>query len=270
MSDESMLPPAEKVDTGAETSEEVQATEPTAEASAWQWNDDLPGSGDAPEWLKADKYGSVAEQAKAYTELEKRFGSFTGAPEEYEVPDADQFAKDIDLPEGLDFNLDKEDPLLQSFSEQAREMGINQEGFNKLVGLYIQQQVNDYAENMTTADEQKKLLGDNADERLGNIARWGKANMDEEMYNHLASSLTTAASVEAVEYLIGKTRNSSLPNPAQVSPAPAVSKADYESELAKRGPNGEWLMETDPAHRQKVERMGKQLFGTEPLRQVMG
>ena len=35
-----------------------------------------------PEWYKADKYKSVAEQAKAYTELEKKFGGFTGAPKD--------------------------------------------------------------------------------------------------------------------------------------------------------------------------------------------
>ena len=152
----------------------------------------------------------------------------------------------------------------------AKEMGINQEGFNKLVGLYIQQQANDFAATMTTAAEEKKMLGDNADARLQNISKWASGNMDEDMFGKLSAALTTAGAVEVVEYLIGKTRNSSLPNPAQITPAPAVSKADYEAEMAKRGPNGEWLYETDPAHRAKVQRMGTQLFGKEPARQVMG
>ena len=263
MSEESMLSPEETPDTGN--------PEPNSEQGQWLWGSDVPGTGEAPEWLKADKYGSVADQAKAYTDLEKKFGSFTGAPEEYEVPDAEHFAKDIDLPEGVEFNLDKDDPLLQSFSAKAKEMGISQDGFNNLVGLYIQQQANDYAEHMTSAADQKAALGENADQRLGNISKWAQANMDKDMYGKLYNSLTTSEAVEAVEFLIGKARNSTLPNPGDITPRPAVSKQEYDQEMGKKDPNtGELLYITDPAHRAKVERMGQQLFGTEPNRQVMG
>ena len=41
--------------------------------------DGVKGTGDIPEWYKADKYKSVAEQAKAYPELLSKFGGFTGA-----------------------------------------------------------------------------------------------------------------------------------------------------------------------------------------------
>lgn len=263
MSDESLLTPSDTGDTG-------DNPQPAPAENSWLWGEEVPGTGAAPEWFNSAKYKSVAEQAKAYPELEKRFGSFTGAPESYEVPEASVFAENIDLPEGVDFNLDKDDPLLQSFSAAAKDMGINQDGFNKLVGLYIQQQVNDYAATMTTAADQKKMLGDNADERLNNIARWGAANMDEDMFGKLTESLTTAAAVEAVEYLIGKTRNSSLPNPADVTPRPAVTKADYDEAMAAKGENGELLFFTDPVYRAKVEKMGKQVFGTQPTRQIMG
>lgn len=237
---------------------------------AWFWGDEVPGTGDAPEWLKSDKYQTVADQAKAYPELEKKFGSFVGAPEEYEIPGADTFAKDIDLPEGVDFNLNKDDPLLQAFVPVAKEMGINQEGFNRLVGLYIKQQAADYAADFENAAEQKALLGDSADERIANIDRWAKANMDDDLYGKLAESLTTAASVEAIEYLIGKTRNSSLPNPGDVTPRPAVSKADYDEMMGQKNEKGELKFFVDPVHRKKCEELGKQVFGTAPQREVIG
>jgi len=262
-----MLPPAD-TDTGG--SEGESATTSNEPESSWLWGEDVPGTGDAPEWFNSAKYKSIADQAKAYPELEKKFGSFTGAPDEYEVPEADVFAKDIDLPEGVDFNLDKDDPLLKNFSEKAKEMGINQEGFNALVGLYIQQQAADYAATMTNVADQKAQLGENADERLSNINRWARANMDDEMYGRLSESLTTAAAVEAVEFLIGKARNSSLPNPADVTPRPATTKADYDEAMAKKGPDGQLLYMTDPNYRAKVRRMGEQVFGTEPYRQVLG
>jgi len=65
------------------TSEESTATESTEVQSTFSWSEGVNGEGEAPEYFKADKYKSVADQAKAYTELEKRFGGFTGAPEAY-------------------------------------------------------------------------------------------------------------------------------------------------------------------------------------------
>ena len=60
----------------------VDAAEPTLGEGEFFLSEGIKGVGDLPEWYKADKYKSVAEQAKAYTELEKKFGGFTGAPKD--------------------------------------------------------------------------------------------------------------------------------------------------------------------------------------------
>lgn len=261
MSEESLLESEEKT-------EETQ--EPEGGEPSWFWNEDQPGSGDTPEWLKADKYKTVADQAKAYTDLEKKLGAFTGAPEEYETPKAEDFASSIELPEGVDFNIDPEDPLLQTFIPMAKEMGVSQEGFNKLVGMYIQQQANDYASTMTSMAEEKERLGANAEERLGNIDRWAKANMDDELYQKLANSLTTAEAVEAVEHLIGKARNSKLPNPAEITPRPGVTKQEVDELMAAKDDKGKLRYVTDPIYRKSVEAKMKSLWGTEPHREIRG
>lgn len=266
MGDESLIPNQDAVVTPTEAG---NGTEGGQEA-VWQWNDELKGSGEAPVWFKGEKYKSVADQAAAYGELEKKFGAFTGAPDEYEVPSSEVFAKDIDLPEGVDFNLDADDPLLKSFSKASKEMGINQDGFNRLVGLYIQQQANDYAATMTNAAEEKARLGANADERLDNIGKWGAANMDKDLFGKFQNMLTSADAVEVVEHLVGKTRNSSLPNPAEVSAAPAFTKQDYDNAMGEKDEKGNLKYLTDPSHRAKVERIGKALFGGQPHRQIMG
>ncbi|MBT8411175.1 MAG: hypothetical protein KJP02_05190, partial [Octadecabacter sp.] len=59
---------------------------------------------------------------KSYGEFEKKFhesGKFIGAPEggEYE----------ISLPEGIEAELNTEDPVLQWFQGQAAEMGLSQD-----------------------------------------------------------------------------------------------------------------------------------------------
>ena len=71
MSEESMLPPAD-TDTGG--SEGESATTNNEPESSWLWGENVPGTGDAPEWFNSAKYKSIADQAKAYPELEKKFG----------------------------------------------------------------------------------------------------------------------------------------------------------------------------------------------------
>ena len=60
----------------------VDAAEPTLGEGEYFLSEGIKVVGDLPEWYKADKYKSIAEQAKAYTELEKKIGGFTGAPKE--------------------------------------------------------------------------------------------------------------------------------------------------------------------------------------------
>ena len=60
----------------------LDVSSPTLSEGEYFLTEGIKGSGETPEWFKADKYKSIADQAKAYTELEKRFGGFKGAPKE--------------------------------------------------------------------------------------------------------------------------------------------------------------------------------------------
>ena len=60
----------------------VDAANPQLGEGEYFLTEGIKGTGDTPEWFKADKYKSIADQAKAYTELEKRFGGFKGAPKD--------------------------------------------------------------------------------------------------------------------------------------------------------------------------------------------
>ena len=66
----------------------VDAANPQLGEGEYFLTEGIKGTGDTPEWFKADKYKSIADQAKAYTELEKRFGGFKGAPKDgYQAPE---------------------------------------------------------------------------------------------------------------------------------------------------------------------------------------
>jgi hypothetical protein len=89
----------------------LDASTPELNEGEYFLSDGIKGTGDTPEWYKGDKYKSVAEQAKAYTELEKKFGGFTGAPKD-----------GYSGPEGIE----SDDALLQELTEFAEKTGMSQ------------------------------------------------------------------------------------------------------------------------------------------------
>lgn len=80
---------------------------------------------ESPEWFMKDKFKSIDDQAKSYKELTTKMGKFWGAPSE---------GYKVDGMEGLDAG----DPLIAGLSPALKEMGISQEGFQNLVGKYME------------------------------------------------------------------------------------------------------------------------------------
>jgi hypothetical protein len=169
-----------------------------AETPTWFYADGTPGKGEKPDWFKADKYQTVDQQAKAYAELEKRFGAFKGAPKDgkYAPPPA---------PEGLEGEFVVDHPVMGEFSQWAAANQLSQDGYNQVLGLLAKYE----AARVPDPAEVKARLGDNADERISAAAQWAKANLDADTYKVLqqATSGDNAAEVfKVVEALIAKNR----------------------------------------------------------------
>lgn len=268
MSEETLLPT--DVDTSQDQAAPPQAKTEESQSYAWFWENERQGEGEPPEWFKADKYKSVADQAKAYTEAEKRLGAFKGAPEEYDL----KLPEGFELPEGVEVELDKEDPLLQEFLPWAKEHNLSQEAFQDIVGMYVKNQAEELQSTQSAeaaAAEQKELLGANADKRLSDLAKWGKQNLDADMFDKFASALTTAASVEAFEFVVAKTRNAPLPDPTNINPNLSASKQQELQELrAAKDESGKLKWFTDPIHRNKIEALQAEIYGHAPHREIKG
>ena len=201
------------------------------------------------------------EQAKAYGELQKKFGSFTGAPEDYELGLSEEIGEKFNTEELAD------DPIYNDFQEIAKEMGINNDGFNKLAELYIKGQLADIEAADQVREQEMKALGNNADRRLGNIQDWAKANLDADGQEGLAAALTTAGAVQAVEKLIAKTRNA--PQVQETPAAPVVDHGKLREMMTARDEYGNPKM-NDPAYKAKVNKLYDQLFGAEPHSVTIG
>jgi len=195
---------------------------------------------------------SAIEQAKAYGELQSKFGSFTGAPEEYEMALSEGLAEHVNLEDY------KDDPLMNDYKELAKEMGINNEGFNKFVEMHFKQQIADSEAMDTVRAEEMKALGPDAERRLENVSDWAKFNLDAAQGDALSSMLTSASAVGAIEALIAKTRN--VQQTAQQPSAPAITHEQIQEMMFAKDQYGNPKM-NQPEYRAEVDKMYEQRFG---------
>jgi len=197
----------------AEAAEDTTTTDEvidTSTADGWKYADEINGEGDRPDWFK-DKYNSVSDQAKAYSELEKKFGGFTGAPEEdYELV----------LPEDVEGEFDMEDPRLSWFTQVAKESNMSQDTFTQMLHGWVQHEV----EGVNgSREEEIQALGSNAQARLKDLGDWGGANLSPEEFEGFKMLASSAAGVQTLEALIAKTQKNGVANMAAVA-TPGITK----------------------------------------------
>lgn len=222
----------------------------SAEDAPYYLMEGIAGTGDTPEWFLGEKYKSVAEQAKAYTELNKKFGSFTGAPKDgYTLPDG----------------FDKDDALAQEVIKFGQESNLNQEGFDKLIGLAaaqagVTQEVN--------REQELKKLGDNAGQRIKQLEVFLHDKMGDQ-YDEVKNLITDANGVLLAESIMKAMQPAKLPiDGVEVPGKPTWS--DIEAELFRKDENGNLLMSVNMDHRNKVERMKREYGGDKQNMRTIG
>ena len=229
----------------------LDSASPTLGEGEYFLTEGIKGTGEVPEWYKAEKYKSVADQAKAYTELEKRFGGFTGAPKD-----------GYQLPEGVEDG----DELLAELKTFASETNMSQDAFNRAWDLLQAQ--SEAVESVSVEMEMQKL-GDNATNRIKHVEQFMKNNLDPDTYERLRYAVNSAESVELVEALIKSTAPAKLPIDGVVEPGGITWEA-IEAEMFKKDQNGNLLRSVDRNHEAKIQRMMKEYGGDRPYVQTFG
>lgn len=242
-----------------------------AVADAVAANSGKPAEGEKDYSFVLDKYKtdgrsieeSIAEQAKGYNEIRQKMGAQTGAPEEYELKLSEELSEKINID---DF---KDDPLLQDFREKAKELNINNDSFNELVGLYFNQQVADDGAMELHREEQKQILGSRADQRIKNIEDYAGFNFDAETQKKISDSLTSADAVMAFEAIIGKTRNApQLQDEDAAGGGGGPTHAELQLMMVAKDEHGQPKM-NDKAYRKMVDDHYDRMFGAEPHQQIV-
>lgn len=199
---------------------------------------------------------------KSYSELEKKFSSFTGAPDEYVAALSDDIKE-----QGVE--LIDDDPMIEQAKTFAKEAGMNQDGFSKMLNLYAMSKIAETkaAQEAMTADIAS--LGDNADRRLNNLTQWATANLSTDLQEGFKDLAVSADAVQALEQIISMTRNASV-QVANASPSPSVTAEEVAKLQFAKDDHGNRLIQVNPDHKAKYEKMRDLLHGTEPHRQIVG
>lgn len=229
----------------------LDASTPELGEGEYFLSDGIKGTGDMPEWYKGDKYKSVAEQAKAYTELEKKFGGFTGAPKDgYQGPEG----------------IEADDALLQELTEFATKTNMSQEAFGEAWELLSAQ-----SEAVEAVNQEQELaqLGSNASERIKNVEGFLRNNLDADTYDQVRDLVTDAKSIQLIEYMVKATAPAKLPIDGGEHPA-GLTWSDIEAEMFKTTDDGQLLRSIDMNHERKIQKMMKEFGGDKPNIRTFG
>lgn len=204
---------------------------PVVTQNDWYYAENVKGEGEKPEWLK-DKYKTAADQAKAYSELEKRLGAFTGAPDKY----------DLTLPDYPEVQFRDEDPMLKDFLESAKKNGVSQEYVSEILGTYAKA----LTANIPDAEAEIQKLGANGKEQVQLLAQWGSANLSPDEYGIFKGLITTASAVRLFEKL------KMLSTQSEVAPPAGQPPRETEQEVLKLVNDPQY--DTNPEFRADVRR----------------
>lgn len=211
----------------------------------------VKGSGDMPEWYNAEKYKSVAEQAKAQRELEKRLGGFTGAPKDgYQAPEG----------------VDAEDELFQQLQQFGEKTNMSQDALAEAWQLLSAQ---DSVAQEVSQEAELAKLGDNASQRISQADTVLRNNLSAEDYEKAKNLVTTAESVELIETMVRAMQPAKLPIDGNIQPG-GITWADIEKQMYMKDESGNLLRSVDRNHEAKIQRMMKDFGGDKPYSQTFG
>lgn len=233
-----------------------------ASSTAWQYALGVPGSGDAPEWFKGGKYQTVEEQAKAYPELEKRFGTFTGSPDEFSVNLSQELTES-----GMEINND--DPLMVDALAFAKESNMNQEGFDKMMNLYGMAKMAESKAQEENLASELASLGDRGQARVDNLSAWANANLPPDLVEGFSDMAVSAKAIQAMERIVAMSRNAPM-NPAEVKTASGVSAEEVKAMQFEEDDHGNRKIQTDPAFKAKFKKLSSEVWGSEEHRITVG
>jgi len=232
------------METNSPTTEETTTNETTnQETTNTEVTNDVTTEGTETEGkMYANKFKTVEDLEKSYTELQstfsKKLGAFEGSPEEYTIPE--------DL---------ANDPLYAGLAEWGKENQLSDEGLKGLHEGFVK--ANAEAEDFRIKAELQSL-GKDSEQRLNTLSSYLDKAIGPEKANKLAESVTTAAGIEALEELMNKSQ--ALGNPVDTDAVGTSTEDTVNKMRFATNEQGQRLISIDPTYRDKVLKAEEELL----------
>jgi hypothetical protein len=202
------------------------------------------------------------EQAKAYSELEKRLGGFTGAPEQY----------DIKLPDELvdaGFEFDMEDPLMKGAFKLGKRQNMSNDALNEVMTLYAKTKMAEDAAQQQFLESQIKNMGHEGKQRIANLEAWAGKNLPPELVEGFLDAGVNINAIRAIEKLVSMTMAQPI-NPSNAAPGGGVTETEVKAMQFAKDEFGGRKINSDLAFRAEYERKAALLYGTHDYINVVG
>lgn len=119
-------------------------------------------------------------------------------PDGYEL----KMPADWRAPEGFDFQLNADDPMVAFGRQIAHQLGLDQPGFEKLVGEYARQQIGELQNIEALKAKQIEALGPKGSDRVAAVKNFLTAKLGPEVMPIFEHVLQFSAGVEGLERLM--------------------------------------------------------------------
>lgn len=201
------------ISNAAEVSEEGVAT---SSENDWFVSPGVKGEGDKPDWHNNKQYKSIFDEAKSASDMRKKLGGFSGAPDEYSLELNGDFK---------DFKFNPEDPLLKDFTAFAKNSKMGQDEYSNVLQMfagYNQLQSQKKSEEMASLQKSElEALGgaEKAKEQIDEMCQWFGQNFPNHEIQHLKDMMYFSDGFKILKSMREKMGYSNTPESAEVDDA---------------------------------------------------
>lgn len=156
---------------------------------------------DANEGLKhADVAGELNRLTSFEAEQNIKRASLPENPDAYKL----ELPNGFQLPDGVKWEFDDKDPRIPEVRKLAHELGLDQGGFARLIGIHVQHELQ--AERMVNdaREAEIKKLGANGSQRVTALGTWLTAQLGEKQGKALLDRMVFSEDIEAMENIVKK------------------------------------------------------------------
>lgn len=189
---------------------------------------DVTNTPDKPDYVLPEKFKTVTDLVKSYTELETKLGGSFGAPEEY------KFNGDGAEPDGV-----------KLFKQVAKENNLSQDAFDKIVNSYLSKESEIVKSIQENIEKTKTEIGKERITILRNKIH--NLGLSQEQNAIIQSVVKTKAEFEAFEQMFNKI-NQSVTTVSNITAA-----IDYDKELNDIYTSVEWRTNPAKFHQRVLE-----------------